>query len=436
MSVDVLVVGAYSREHAIAWKLKQSSRVGKIYIAPGNGGTHAVGETVPIGVMEFEKLADFAKEKNVGLTVAGSDDPIVGGIGDVFRSRGLRIWSPSKIAAQIEGSKAFSKELMREANIPTAEFKVFTEYEKALDYARAKGAPIVVKASGLALGKGVTVCKTIAEAEGFLHDVMVKKIFKDSGNEVVIEEFLEGPEISIHALSDGKDFLMFPTSQDHKTIGENDTGKNTGGMGVIAPLPWVTDAQIDDIRQRVVVPTLETMAKRGIPFQGLLYPGLMMTKNGPKVIEFNSRFGCPEAEVYMRLLNSDLLELLEASVDGTISSQSIDWKPGFAATVMLVSGGYPEAYKKGLPITGIEEAEKIPGVVVFHAGTKYENGQTLTNGGRVLSVSGVGATLQEALDTAYKGIACIKFENMYYRRDIGAKTLSNERIFPSRVIER
>ncbi|MBI5456788.1 phosphoribosylamine--glycine ligase [Candidatus Kaiserbacteria bacterium] len=421
--MDVLVVGAYPREHAIAWKLKQSPRVGKIYIAPGNGGTDNVGQTVPIGVMEFEKLADFAVEKKIGFTVAGSDDPIVGGIGDVFRARGLKIWSPSKVAAQLEGSKAFAKEVMREAGVPTAEFKVFTEYEKAVSYVRAKGAPIVVKASGLALGKGVMVCQTLEEAESFLNDVMVKKIFKDSGNEVVIEEFLEGPEISIHALSDGKDFLIFPTSQDHKRSGDGNTGKNTGGMGVIAPLPWVTDAQIEDIRQRIVAPTILRMSDRGTPFQGLLYPGLMMTKNGAKVIEFNARFGCPEAEVYMRLMKSDLLDLLEASEGGTILSQKLEWHSGFAATVIVASGGYPDDYKKGLPITGIDEAEKVPGVVVFHAGTKKENGLLVTSGGRVLSVSGVGATLSEALDKAYEGISKIHFDGMYFRRDIGARTL-------------
>lgn len=423
MAIDVLVVGAYPREHALAWKLKQSPRAGKIYIAPGNGGTDNVAETVPIGVMEFEKLADFAAEKKIGLTVAGSDDPIVGGVGDFFRSRGLRIWSPSKAAAQLEGSKAFAKEMMREAGVPTAEFQVFTEYEKATKYVREKGAPIVVKASGLALGKGVAVCRTLEEAESFLHDVMVKKIFKDSGNEVVIEEFLEGPEISIHALSDGKDFIMFPTSQDHKAIGDGDTGKNTGGMGVIAPLPWVTDEQMKDIRERIVAPTLSRMAERGTPFQGLLYPGLMMTKRGPRVIEFNSRFGCPEAEVYMRLMKSDLLDLLEASVDGAIGSQKIEWHPGSAATVIIASGGYPDDYKKGLPITGIEEAEKVPGVVVFHAGTKKENGKLVTSGGRVLSVSATGANLKEALDCAYQGCEKIQFEGKYYRRDIGAKAL-------------
>lgn len=424
--MDVLLVGSGGREHALAWRLKQSSRVGKIFIAPGNGGTSNVAEAIPIGVMEFEKLADFAEEKKVGLTITGSDDPIVGGIGDFFRARGLRIWSPSKAAAQLEGSKAFAKEIMREAGVPTAEFRVFTNHDEAVAYVREKGAPIVVKASGLALGKGVSVCKTLEQAEQFLHDVMVKKIFKDSGNEVVIEELLEGPEISIHALSDGKDFLMFPSSQDHKAVGEGDMGKNTGGMGVVAPLPWVTPAQMEEIKSTIVAPTLHAMSARGTPFQGLLYPGLMMTKDGPKVIEFNSRFGCPEAEVYMRLMKTDLLDLLEASVDGTIASQRIEWNPGFAATVIIASGGYPGEYAKGLPITGIEEAEEIRGVVVFHAGTMIDlrNQSLVTAGGRVLSVSGVGATLKEALDTAYTGISKIHFEGMYFRRDIGAKALA------------
>lgn len=421
--VDVLVVGAYSREHAIAWKLRQSSRVRKIYNAPGNGGTGEVAENVPIGVMEFEKLATFAEEKKIGLTVAGSDDPIVGGIGDVFRARGLRIWSPSKAAAQLEGSKAFAKQIMKEANVPTAEFQAFTEYVAALAYVRERGAPIVVKASGLALGKGVAVCQTLAEAESFLHDVMVKKIFGESGGEVVIEEYLQGPEISIHAFSDGKDFVMFPSSQDHKRVGDGDTGKNTGGMGVVSPLPWVSVELMEEIRHKIVAPTIARMAERGTPFQGLLYPGLMITKSGPKVIEFNARFGCPEAEVYMRMMKSDILDYFEACIDGGIATRKVEWNPGAAATIIVASGGYPDSYKKGVPISGIEAAERIPGVKVFHAGSTLVDGKLVTNGGRVLSVSGTGATLKDALATAYKGVDGITFENKYFRKDIGAKTL-------------
>lgn len=420
--INVLVVGAYSREHALAWKLRQSPRVGKVYIAPGNGGTGNVAENVPIGQMEFDALATFAEEKKIGLTVAGSDDPIVAGIVDVFQKRGLRIFGPSKTAAQIEGSKAFSKTLMREAGIPTAEFEVFTEHAEARRYVHERGVPIVIKASGLALGKGVYVCETQGEAEEALDDIMLKKIFKDSGNEVVVEEYLDGQEISIHALSDGTDFLMFPTSQDHKPVGENDSGKNTGGMGVISPVPWA-EKLLPEVGQRVVAPTIAALRSRGAPFAGLLYPGLKIASKGMRVLEFNARFGCPEAEVYMRRMKTDILDLFEACVDGEIGNQVIEWHPGAAVTVMLVSGGYPDEYKKGLPITGIEEAEKVPDVVVFHAGSSRDKGQLVTSGGRVLSVSAVGNTLKEALARSYEAIERIHFENKYCRRDIGAKAL-------------
>lgn len=420
--MNILIIGSGGREHALAWKLKQSPRVEKIYVAPGNGGTRLVGENVPIGVMEFEKLVAFAEEKNIDLTIVGPDDPLAAGIVDVFKGHGLRVWGPVKAAARIEASKAFSKELMQEAGVPTAEFGTFTQYEKALEYVQTKGAPIVVKASGLALGKGVYVCKTLPEAQQALKEIMLDKVFKSAGDEVVIEEYLEGQEISIHALSDGTSHSMFPSSQDHKTIGEGDTGKNTGGMGVIAPVPWVTPDMLADVEARVVQPTLAALAKRA-PYVGNLYPGLMMTKNGPKVLEFNARFGDPECQAYMRLMKSDLLDALEACVDGTLSQCRIEWNPGFAVNLVLASGGYPEAYEKGKDITGIEEAEKIPGVVVFHAGTAFVDGVLKTSGGRVLGVSAIGSTLKEALDAAYTAAANIHFEKMFYRRDIGAKAL-------------
>lgn len=423
MSVDVLLIGSGGREHALAWKLKQSPQTGKLYIAPGNGGTRTLGENIPIGVTEFEKLADFAAEKKVGLTVVGPDDPLALGIVDFFRARGLRVWGPTKAAAQIEASKAFSKQLMADAGIPTAAFKIFTDYKEALEYIHAKGAPIVVKASGLALGKGVYVCQTLEEAEQALKEIMLDKLFKDAGDEIVIEEFLDGQEISIHVLSDGKDFLMFPPSQDHKPVGEGDTGPNTGGMGTIASVPWVSTDVLVSVGQDVVRPTLDALAKRGAPFVGLLYPGLKMTSKGPKVLEFNARFGDPETQVYMRLMKSDILDLFEACVDGNLAVQKIEWNSGFATNIVLASGGYPGEYKKGLPIAGIEDAEKIPGVIVFHAGTKVENGQLVTNGGRVLSISAVGATLKESLARAYEAADKIKFEGKYMRRDIGAKVL-------------
>jgi len=423
--IDVLLVGSGGREHALAWKLRSSKRLGKLYIAPGNGGTRLVGENVPIGVMEFEKLADFATENKVELTIVGPDDPLAGGITDVFKTRGLRVWGPSKVAAQIEASKAFSKRLMSEAGIPTAEFEVFSNYAQALDYARAKAPPIVVKASGLALGKGVYVCQTLSEAETALHTIMVDRAFKDAGDEVVIEKFLDGPEISIHALSDGTTYKLFPPTQDHKRALEGDEGKNTGGMGVIGPLPFVNEEQMVAIESSVVRPTLEALKKKGIEYTGILYPGLKLSSSGTKVLEFNARFGDPECQVYMRLLKSDILDLFESCVDGNLTSQTIEWNSGFAVNIVLASGGYPDAYEKGFPISGIEEAEKDPDIVVFHAGTMFDLvGRTLvTAGGRVLGISTYDDTLKNALDRAYEAADKIHFEGKYYRRDIGAKVI-------------
>src|SRR3989338_7035905 len=380
MATDVLIVGGGGRERARAWKLKQSPSIGKLYIAPGNGGTRLVGENVPIEAIDFENLAKFAEERKIALTVIGPDNPLAEGIVDLFRLRGLRVWGPTKAAAHIEGSKAFAKNLMREAGVPTAEFEIFSNHDDALAYVRELGAPIVIKASGLSLGEGVYVCMTLAEAESALEEIMVQHVFKKSGDEVVIEEYLDGQEISIHALADGKDFVLFPPSQDHKQVGENDTGKNTGGMGAIAPVPWVGAEALKDIETRVVRPTLGALAEHGAPFSGILYPGLKMSSQGPKVLEFNARFGDPECQVYMRLLKTDLLDILEASADGKLAGERIEWNPGFAVNIVLASGGYPDAYKKGFPITGIEEAEKVEGVVVFHAGTLYEK-ELKTSGG-------------------------------------------------------
>lgn len=421
---DVLIIGGGGREYALAWKLKQSSRIGKLYVAPGNGGTRMIAENVAIGVMEFEKLSAFASEKKIALTVVGPDDPLAAGIVDFFRARGLRIFGPTKDAAQIESSKVFSKQLMQEKKIPTAAFKVFNSYAAASADVHARGAPIVVKASGLALGKGVYVCKTVEEADQALREIMIDKVHKDAGNEVVIEEYLEGPEISTHALSDGLTHLFFPPAQDHKPALDNDEGKNTGGMGVVAPISWVTPEMLAGIESHVVGPTLEALLARGIQFTGLLYPGLKITLDGPKVLEFNARFGDPETQVYMRLLKSDLLDALEACADGTLAERHIklDWNKGFAANIVLASGGYPDAYQKGFLITGIEEAEKIESVVVYHAGTVFD-GQLKTNGGRVLGVSATGDSLKQALDRAYQAITKIHFEGMHYRRDIGAKSL-------------
>ena len=423
--MDILVIGGGAREHALVWKLKQSPRVGKLYVAPGNAGTALIAENVAIGVMEFEALAKFAKEKKIGLTIPGPDDAFVGGIVDVFQSHGLRIWGPTKEAAQVEGSKTFAKQLMHEGKIPTAEFQVFSNSAAALAHVHLRGAPIVIKASGLALGKGVYVCKTTEEAEQAIQEIMVDRIHKGAGDEVVIEEYLDGPEISIHALTGGGTHILFPSSQDHKRAEDGDQGKNTGGMGTIAPVPWVTEDMMAGIENQVVTPTFDALNKRGIQFKGLLFPGIMMTVNGPKVLEYNARFGDPETQVYMRLLKSDFLDLLEASVDGTIDAirNNIEWYRGFAVNVVIASDGYPDAYQTGFPITGIEEAEQDEHVVVFQAGTKMDKGQLVTAGGRVLSVSAIGGTLKQALDRAYAAVAKIHFEGMHFRRDIGAKSL-------------
>ncbi len=423
--MDILVVGSGAREHALLWKLKQSPRVGKLYAAPGNGGTNLLAENVPIAVMEFEKLAAFAKEKGIGLTVPGPDDAFVGGIVDVFQAHGLRVWGPSKEAAQVEGSKAFSKQLMQDAQIPTAKFQVFTDPSSALAYVRTHSAPIVVKASGPALGKGVYVCRTTEEAEQAIQEIMVDRTHKSAGDEVVIEEYLEGPEISVHALTDGSTHILFPSSQDHKAALDGDQGKNTGGMGTIAPVPGVASDVMAGIGNQVVTPTFETLKKRGVQFRGLLFPGLMMTADGPKVLEYNARFGDPETQVYMRLLKTDLLDLLEASTDGTLDAirDSVEWHRGFAANIVIASGGYPDAYPTGLPISGIAEAEQDEHVVVFQAGTRMDNGQLVTAGGRVLGVSAIGGTLKQALDRAYTAVEKIHFEGMHFRRDIGAKSL-------------
>ena len=425
MATDILIIGSGGREHALAWKLAQSPRIGKLYIAPGNGGTQVLGENVSIDAMDVEGLARFAAENNIALTVVGPDDPLAGGIVDLFEKRGLRIFGPSQGAAQIESSKAFAKTLMSESKIPTARYDVFTTPARALVFAKGLGLPVVVKASGLALGKGVYICKTTEETAAAIDAIMVKGVHGAAGSKVVVEEYLDGVELSIHALSDGSDRLIFPPSQDHKRAQDGDQGDNTGGMGVVAPVPWVTEEMMGQIDSAIVSAALEGLGKRGIQYKGVLYPGIMVTVDGPKVLEFNARFGDPECQAYMRLLKTDLLDLLEASVDGMLSTvkRTVEWHRGFAVNVVIASGGYPGPYKKGFLIEGIERAEKMDGIVLFHAGTKYEGGSVVTNGGRVLGVSAFAPTLKAALDRAYKAIGEIHFEGMYFRRDIGAKAL-------------
>jgi phosphoribosylamine--glycine ligase len=423
MASHVLIIGSGGREHALAWKLVRSPRIGKLYVASGNGGTRSIAENVAIKAVDVASLARFAEHNSIDLTVVGPDDPLALGVVDVFQSRGLRIFGPTRAAAQIEASKAFAKRLMRDNGIQTASFRIFRKYENALEYVRKHGAPIVVKASGLALGKGAYPCKTLAKAEKALAEIMLERAYKQAGNEVIVEEFLDGQEISIHALCDGKTSILLPTAQDHKPIFDGDQGKNTGGMGTIAPVPWVADQTLREVNEQIVRTTLQALAKKGRPFTGCLYPGLKITSEGPKVLEFNARFGDPETQSYMRLLKTDLLDMLDACVDRKLAELVVEWHSGFAVCVVLASGGYPGEYKKEIPIFGINEAERVPGVVVFHAGTMYDN-QLLTSGGRVLGVTATGSTLKNALDRAYEAVRCIRFDGMQFRKDIGAKAIT------------
>lgn len=421
----VLLIGSGGREHAIASTLSKSPRIGKLYVAPGNGGTRQVAENIRIPATDIIGLAQFAENNAIDLTVVGPDDPLALGVVDAFQARGLRIFGPTQAAATIESSKVFAKKLMRDVGIPTAPFEVFSDYNEALWHVRNRALPLVVKADGLALGKGVYVCHSLPEAESALVETMQKRVHKDAGKEVVIEDFLEGPEFSIHAFCDGKTSVVLPAAQDYKPIGNGDTGKNTGGMGTVAPLPWVDSEMLREVDERVVRPVLQALAEQGCPFRGLLFPGVKQTTEGLQVLEFNARFGDPETQSYMRLLKTDLLNVLEACVDGTLADLTLEWQEGFAACVILASAGYPDQYKTGLPVTGINDAEQGATVEVFHAGTAF-NGELTTSGGRVLGVTATGDNLKIALDRAYEAAQLIHFEGKYYRSDIGANALQSK----------
>ncbi|SRR6266568_3870298 len=416
---NILIIASGGREHAVGWRLKQSPQVGKIYFAPGNPGTATVGTNTNIPATDFEALIVFAKKNKIDFTIAGPDDILAAGIVNAFQKAGLKIFGATKEAAQIESSKAFAKQLMKEENIPTAKYKIFTDAQKAKAYIQKVGAPIVIKASGLAFGKGVVVAHTLDAALAAIDDAMVNKVFGKAGEEVVIEEFLTGKEVSIHAFSDGEHVALFPTSRDHKPIYDGNKGPNTGGMGTIAPLPEISAKQIEQIKQAIVLPAIRGLKKLSIPFVGCLYPGLMMTQDGPKVIEFNSRFGDPEMESYMRLLDSDLYEFLNACVEGTLDKIKVKWSKKSACCIILASAGYPESSHKGDIISGLENVDED--VVVFHLGTKEVDGNVTTNGGRVLGITAKGKTLHDALKLAYQQIGPkgIHFEGMQYRKDIG-----------------
>lgn len=422
MPINTLVIGSGAREDALGWKLKQSPLVGKIFFAPGNPGTARHGENVPIQATHFTDLLRFAKEHNIELTVVGPEDPLIEGIVDLFQANGLRIFGPTKKAAQIEGSKAFAKQMMKCLRIPSAEYQVFDNYDAALEHVRTRNSSCFVKASGPALGKGAIPCVTADEAEAALKALMIDKVFGSAGETVVIEDFLQGDEYSAHAICDKHNVVLFPFARDHKRARDNDEGDNTGGMGTIAPVP-VTPGLEAQTKIRIIEGILETLAMAEIPYNGLLFPGIMQTNEGPRVLEFNARFGDPETEVFMKLLDSDLVELLMAAADNRLADVKVRWKPGSAACVIMASGGYPGKYKKGFPITGIKDAEQVPEVTVFHSGTALRDEGLATNGGRVLAVTAYGDDLHEALRRAYEAVYRISFEDMQFRTDIGKKTL-------------
>jgi len=421
--MKILVVGSGGREHALAWKLAQSPRCTRLYAAPGNPGSATVGECVHIAADDLEGLLTFAKAESIDLTVVGPEQPLVAGIVDAFRDEGLRIFGPSKAAARAEGSKAWCKSVMMHSSVPTAEHRAFDTAADALRYIGNHEEPLVVKASGLAAGKGVFVCKNQDEARRAVRTIMTENAFGDAGSTVVIEERLSGEEASILALVDQATIYSLESSQDHKPIFDNDEGPNTGGMGAYSPAPVVTKRIQKQIDREILVPMVHGMKAAGAPYNGLLYAGIMVTAGGAKVLEFNCRFGDPEAQPLLMRLRSDLVELLEATIDNRLDEIDLDWDPRPAVCVVMASGGYPGAYEKGKEITGLDAASRLDDVVVFHAGTRAEDGRIVTHGGRVLGVTALGDTISEARDRAYEAVRTIHFHRAHWRTDIGAKAI-------------
>ena len=417
--MKVLIVGSGGREHAIAWKVSKSAKVEKIYCAPGNAGISQVAECVDIGAMEIEKLVDFAKEKAIDLTVIGMDDPLVAGIVDAFEAEGLRVFGPRKNAAILEGSKAFSKELMKKYQIPTAAYETFTDPKEAMEYLETSDYPIVLKADGLALGKGVLICNTKEEAKEGVKTLMLDKQFGSAGDKIVIEQFMTGREVSVLAFSDGKTIKCMTSAQDHKRAKDGDQGLNTGGMGTFSPSPFYTKEVEQFCEQYVYQPTIDAMAKEGRPFIGVLFTGLMLTSDGPKVLEYNARFGDPEAQVVIPRMKNDIVDVFEACIDGTLDQIDLQFEDNAAVCVVLASEGYPEHYEKGIPMEGFEQFVGKDGYYCFHAGTKLKGETIVTNGGRVLGITAKGKDLKEARANAYKATEWIYFANKYMRTDIG-----------------
>ncbi|MBU0469027.1 MAG: phosphoribosylamine--glycine ligase [Candidatus Omnitrophica bacterium] len=421
--MKVLVIGSGGREHVLTWKISQSPLVSKIYCAPGNGGMSEMAECVDIGVNDIEALVAFAKKNDIGLTVVGPEAPLVEGIVDVFEEQGLKVFGPSKLAAQLEGSKVFSKEFMFRNNIQTAPFITFEDIDDAKEFLDNARFPIVVKADGLAAGKGVIICNDKEAAVKAVDDIMKDKIFKEAGEKIVIEECLVGEEISILAISDGDDSVILASSQDHKRIFDDDLGPNTGGMGAYSPAPIATNFLMKEIEACVIEPTIRGMRAEGIPFKGVLYAGLMVTDEGPVVLEYNVRFGDPEAQAVLPRMKNDIVELMLASCDGTIAKIELEWDSRDCVCVVMSAGGYPGNYENGFEIKGIKAAQKDGDTVVFHAGTKREGSSVVTSGGRVLGVTSLGQGIERAIENAYKAVENIKFDHCFFRRDIGAKAI-------------
>ena len=417
--MKVLVVGSGGREHAIVTSVAKSPRVDKIYCAPGNAGIAALAECVPIGAMEFDKLVAFAKEQAIDFTIVGMDDPLVGGIVDVFEAEGLKVFGPRKNAAILEGSKAFSKDLMKKYHIPTAAYENFTSAEEALAYLETAKMPIVLKADGLALGKGVLICNTLEEAKAGVKEIMEDKKFGTAGNTMVVEEFMTGREVSVLSFVDGKTIKIMSSAQDHKRAKDGDQGLNTGGMGNFSPSPFYTPEVDEFCKKYIYQKTVDAMASEGRPFKGIIFFGLMLTADGPKVLEYNARFGDPEAQVVLPRMKNDIIDVFEACIDGTLDQIDLQFADNACVCIVLASNGYPVSYEKGFPIRGLETFKEHEGYYCFHAGTKFKDGEIVTNGGRVLGVTAKGKDLKEARANAYAAVEWIDFENKYYRHDIG-----------------
>jgi phosphoribosylamine---glycine ligase len=421
--MKVLVIGGGGREHALVWKISQSSRVKKIYCAPGNAGIAQLAQCLSISAEDVKGLTAWAEKERVDLTVVGPEAPLTLGIVEACKEKGMRIFGPTQKASEIEGSKAFAKDLMKKYGIPTGDSQTFTDHESAVKYAKGNGVPLVVKADGLAAGKGVIICRTVDEALSALDLIMVQKAFGPAGRKVVVEEFLEGEEASFLAFTDGETVLPLPTSQDHKAIYDNDQGPNTGGMGAYSPAPVVNEKVHREVMEKVMIPTVRGMAKEGRKYQGVLYAGLMIKEEKIKVLEFNARLGDPEAQPLLMRMKSDLVPVLEATIDGNLAKQEVKWEDRASVCVVMASGGYPGSYEKGKVVSGLQEAAKVRDTFVFHAGTTLKEGKVVTNGGRVLGVTALGSGIQEAIQRGYEAVAKISWEGAYYRKDIGQKAL-------------